>query len=378
LVALLALACGGGGGGDGIEAGDEIRVERSALDALDAYAFMTQAEVSSPDGELSVTFDAKFQAPDRLHGTAAFSGDVEELPGEIEVVQIGETMWVRQEGEDWVQLRQDETAIFFLPLLTLTSAGSPSFYLNALEFGSLRLVAARPAEDVNGVSAVPVRLDKAALIDLLGQGIIRGAEGEPNTDIQENAQGALPEDIVVETWIAEEGGYPARIVIDLSTKESDEGFLLWRSPVSIHLQMDITDTDIAVNIQPPVRDVYEVLADSLPVYPGATVVGRKKITDGGFDVTLAVPDDPDLVVAFYQRQFTQAGWEQGIEGNPLEGYGGTFKKENATVELFYRPRGELPPEVAGIYPPPGYFVLSIHLFGPGAPEFGPVTPPPSP
>ena len=78
---------------------------------------------------------------------------------------------------------------------------------------------------------------------------------------------------------------------------------------------------------------------------------------------MAVSDHPDLVVAFYQEQFTRAGWEQVFAGNPLEGDGGEFKKENATIALFYGP---------------GYFELVIDLFGPGAPEFGPVTPPPSP
>lgn len=83
----------------------------------------------------------------------------------------------------------DETAFFFVPFMILTSFGSPSMYLlMASDFDLLPLTASGPAEEVNGLRALPVWLDKAAVIGLLA-----------DARIQEAAQGELPDDFLVET-----------------------------------------------------------------------------------------------------------------------------------------------------------------------------------
>ena len=136
VTAFIALACGGGGGGETKSGGGDIVLQKSALDALDAYAFTSHAEISSPDGELNVDFDAKFQAPDKIQGTARFSDESGDLPGEIEIISIpsplveGEAMWLREPGGEWQQAGGDEGSwMATAPLQLLTSFGSPPLYL---------------------------------------------------------------------------------------------------------------------------------------------------------------------------------------------------------------------------------------------------------
>ncbi len=259
LIALLALACGD----NGKKAGDEVEVEQSTLEALDEYSFTSDFDISSAAGGFVGTFRAQFQAPDSIQGTVTQEGEGSGLPGELELINIGGELWVREPGGEWLQPLEDASGLGAFaagPLLLLTSFGSPPLYLGLLDFDSLRLPTAGGAEDINGVSARPVRLDKAAIINLLGQGTVLSGdeEGEPeaNTDVQQDAQEALPEDMVVQTWIAEDGGYPVRIIVTLSVPKGDgaegaEAFLIWPAPVSIRLQMDITDTNIDVEIEPP-------------------------------------------------------------------------------------------------------------------------------
>ena len=259
LIALLALACDD----NGKKAGDEVEVEQSTLEALDEYSFTSDFDISSAAGGFVGTFRAQFQAPDSIQGTVTQEGEGSGLPGELELINIGGELWVREPGGEWLQpLLEDASglgAFAASPLLILTSFGSPPLYLGLLDFDSLRLPTAGGAEDINGVSARPVRLDKAAIINLLGQGtFLSDEEGEPvpNSDVQQDAQEALPEDMVVQTWIAEDGGYPVRIIVTLSVPKGDgaegaEAFLIWPAPVSIRLQMDITDTNIDVEIEPP-------------------------------------------------------------------------------------------------------------------------------
>lgn len=281
VVWVLAGSCGGGGDGDssddtptsaalpGTEQPGTITIPQGALEALDEYAFTSQIEMSSDAGHLEATFDAQFQAPDRIQGTLTATGEGYEtlsddfgvgvpfdLPLETEVLGAGGGTWVRQTGEDWQAADAGEQAG---PYVDLLAFASPPTYLTIFRFDSLRLPVAGPAETVNGVRALPVRLDKAALIALLGQGTVCPGREElpctpPWSDTQQQAQEELPADIVVATWIAEEGSYPARIIITFSLAEGREFFIGLRPPQSVRLQMDITDTDVDVQIEPPPQE----------------------------------------------------------------------------------------------------------------------------
>lgn len=257
----LVVACGGDGGERG---GREIVMPRSALDALDEYAFTSDIDLSSGSGHLEAVFDARFQAPDRFQGTLTASGkqyeslvassyDLE-LPLDAEVIAVGSRIWTREAGGDWQEVQESDG---FGPFTLLIITGTPQFYLS-FKFDSLRLPPAGRVEMVNEVRARPVRLDKAGLIEVLAQGTgCAGAEEPPCTpaawQYTQQTQMALPEDFVVETWIAEEGSYPVRIVITFSLDEDDGGFFVFTGPQSVRLQMDITDTDIDVEIEPPVE-----------------------------------------------------------------------------------------------------------------------------
>ena len=263
-VILTAGACAGDGQKEIDEDQSELVIPGSALEGLDAYAFTSDIELSSASGHLEAGFDARFQAPDRFQGTLTASGEQYEslfagsfdleLPLEVEVIAVGGQIWTREAGGAW---QEADGYDGIGPFTLLIVAGTPQLYLTFFNFDSLRLPAAGPAETVNGVRARPVRLDKAALIELLAQGTVcaGGLTEEPPCtppwqDTQQHTQEALPDDFVVETWIAEEGSYPTRTVVSFSLDES-EFFFAFAPSQSIRLQMDITDADIDVEIEPP-------------------------------------------------------------------------------------------------------------------------------
>ena len=117
-------------------------------------------------------------------------------------------------------------------------------------------------ETFHGVHAIRVRLDKADIVDMVSQVTSLGglldipeqpASEEDIAGIQEDAMEALPEDMVIETWIALDGSYPVRTVITLTIPAGDEGMLVGMFPPSssVRLQMDITDPDAEADIEPP-------------------------------------------------------------------------------------------------------------------------------
>lgn len=249
---FFVVACGGDGE-------KEIVIPRSAIEGLERYAFTTDIEVSSVDGDLELTYDAVFQAPDRIQGTFTASGELFEqfgLPSQIEVIDVGGgEVWWREPGDDWQAAAQETRT----PFLMLNGLGTPWFYLEAFHFDPLRVPAARAVDVINGASARRVRLDKAGVIGLLPQLTAVGVgdmdqvvSDEDIADVQRNARENMPEDMVIEVWIAEEGGYPVRLVITFSEgQEEEEGFLVFPPPLSVRLQIDITDPDADVDIEPP-------------------------------------------------------------------------------------------------------------------------------
>jgi hypothetical protein len=112
-------------------------------------------------------------------------------------------------------------------------------------------------DEINGVRAIPVHLDRQALISVIGQGTGRKAypEEEEYSDYVpvENAQQVLPAEFNIDVWFEEDDLYPARIVFDYAVTEDDYSNLAmgFEPPMTLRLQMDITDPEVEPDIEPP-------------------------------------------------------------------------------------------------------------------------------
>ena len=235
-----------------------IEVQQDAIANLTGYSFVSNLEVLSGNGDFTAELDGTFQAPDRFQGTFQLSGAfVESLEAfaeavQIEVIVIGEEVWWRQSGNAWqpgIPPGSDSND----PLLILSTYTSPRFYLEQLIFESLLIPVAGEVQSVNGVRAFPVRLDKSAILGLVPQGSgVRDVLGQSPDNVEIIDQ-VMPENILIETWLAEDGGYPVRIVVAYSVEEGEScsfcfGF---ERPLTLRLQIDITDPAADVKIEPP-------------------------------------------------------------------------------------------------------------------------------
>ncbi|MCH8993638.1 MAG: hypothetical protein IH959_01555 [Chloroflexi bacterium] len=252
VLAPFAVACGNGGD----EAPEELVIPHSVIEALDNYAFTTDLDISSAQGDLQASFDGVFEAPDKFQGKLRTSGQLAlgfGRPAETEVIAIGDRVWWREPNGAWQPgIRPDELGEGSIdPFLLFSMFATPRFYLESLDFDSLRLSTSGSVETLNGMRAYPVRLDKAALIGMLDQGTFTKEAGKDVSIVREDAKAFLPEDIIIETWIAEDGRYPVRLVVTLSSDESDGFSFFFEKPLDIRLQMDITDPDADVEIEPP-------------------------------------------------------------------------------------------------------------------------------
>ncbi len=255
----------------------EIVIPQSAISALaGGYSFSAELEIDSPENGLSVQFDG-VQAGDSTQGTVRLGGLYGEAfddwrSSEMETVVIGERIWWRELGGEW-QPGFEPGGDSDDPLLTLNQFATPRFYLDALRFETLALPLSGSLEEVNGVSALPVRLDKQAVLDVMEQGneLKRYPDvwDEHNPifpGISENAQQVLPRDFFIEVWFAERGGYPVRIVFTYSIGEDDSCALCWGfgRGMTLRLQMDITDVNTDVRIEPPIPIPTDVPTPTTP------------------------------------------------------------------------------------------------------------------
>jgi len=264
-LALLLAACGTGAGDASPTTPATIDVPGSAIESLTNYRFTTSLTISSPStGTSQIGFDGIFESPSSIQGTLSVTGgEYERLlteryqrPASFDGIVIGEDAWWRAPGGQWqAGVKGYEESD---PLVGLREYATPEFYLEALKFHSLTLPVADPIETMNSQRAYRVRLDKAGMISALRQGDevrlypdpVGNQHGPVGSAVVENAEYNLPKDIAVEAWFAVEGLYPLRIVISYSLAER-ESFIL-SGPVTLRMQLDITDRDAKTHIEPPI------------------------------------------------------------------------------------------------------------------------------
>lgn len=249
LFVLIATACGGE------EHPDELVIPHSAIEALDNYRFISDVDISSAEQDFTLDFEGAFQAPDKIQGTLTTAGMFQAgRPAETEMIVVGERVWWREPGGEWQTGLPSGGDGPIEPFLIFSIYATPRWYIEALNFDSLRLPTTAGVKQINGVRAIQVRLNKTDLVGMLDQATFRPEEGKDVSIVREDVQTFLPEDIIVEAWITEDGLYPVRIIITLSADESDEFTFLFEKPLDIRLQMDITDPNADVNILPPSVD----------------------------------------------------------------------------------------------------------------------------
>jgi hypothetical protein len=264
-VALLLAACGSGAGDASPAAPATIGIPGSAIESLTNYKFTTALTISSPStGTSEIGFDGIFESPSSIEGRLSVAGGQYERllteyyhrPTSFDGIVIGEDAWWRAPGGDWqAGVKGYEESD---PLVGLREYATPEFYLEALRFDALALSVAGPIETMNGQRAYRVRLDKAGMIAALQQGDSVRLYPDPierqhdpvGSAVVENAEYNLPKDIAVEAWFAAQGLYPLRMVITYSLADR-ESFLL-PGPLTLRLQLDITDRDAKTHIEPPI------------------------------------------------------------------------------------------------------------------------------
>jgi hypothetical protein len=256
-----------------------IDLEHGVVEALERFEFATDLHVSAADGDYSLTFEGAFEQPDRLQGTLRLADKFEEVtevydrPAEAEVVIIGTHVWWREDGEWQPGIEEGYERID--PFVAFRQYATPWFYLDALFFDTLSLPVAGEPEEIDGVRSVHVHLDKQGVIDVLRQGQdIYVYPDEPHTPeaagvstgVIENAQQVLPRDFNVDVWFAEDGLYPTRILFDYAVDEEDSSGLAFgfERPMTLHLQMDITDPAAEAAIEAPTPIPTVVPTPSLP------------------------------------------------------------------------------------------------------------------
>lgn len=277
---VLAVACSGSSSDDDpaintvptleVVDGKIILPQSAVTDMARGYRFTSELDLSTTEEELTVHFEGASQAPDSIQGTMRVSAAPYSELGDFGLTVVGEYLWLDLDGE-WQSVEQDRDMVH--PLVMFRNFATPQFYLEALRFDWLALPVSGPAEMVNGVEAVPVRLLRQDIVDVLAQGTELRTYPEASAEytqvpsgVGSNLEQLLPENFAVEVWFAERGGVPIRIAVSYDITEDDPTHLSLGlgDLLSVRLQMDITDVDPSIRIEPPDPVPTSVVAPTMP------------------------------------------------------------------------------------------------------------------
>lgn len=262
IVGVMAVACGGGGGTSTPTAADSqtpgatkaagspaaqattassnatpVSINLGALQKLRSYRYHVTFDMSGAGSDQSISFDqtGAFVAPDRSSAkcTGGF-GDL--LKIEEEDIKIGDQTWVKDDTTPTgsFELKSDASSA----TCTFTPADILSSFSNT-DLSSIK----GSKETVNGVSAVRYDMDELSakqLASALGAG----------TD------SSLPPDLkfTFSIWLAEDGGYPVRELLDMSGTMAPTPTQASATPqqLTIKVETNITNVnDESIQINPP-------------------------------------------------------------------------------------------------------------------------------
>jgi len=203
-----------------LEAPPEGVLSRStgALATLESYRYTTRIKHEGTDGDEmdtgSIEIIGEYTSPDREHVTWT-----DLVTGEgFEIIRIGDSAWM-YEDEEWIEVPQVAVENIMQVVFLFAPVYAWEGMAGELEAGSNFV----DKEVVNGVAALHYSSDYT------------GWEESFQGDLQE-ARG--------EIWIAEEG-FPVRTIFTASSVDEDgnQGSIEW--------QMDLTDVNQPISIEPP-------------------------------------------------------------------------------------------------------------------------------
>jgi hypothetical protein len=233
----------------------EIVLSGDALVDRGSHAITSEVRMvvgmATGDVDQELRFDGVFQPPDRIQGQLHAGGrgwETSGLPTDLELIYAESQAWWREAGGGW-QTQGTPEGPGILGVFSIL--GTPMFYLYEFGFDSVLLPTTGTGEQVNGVDSWPVELDKAALLRIAGETAFTDSDGG-TAFVNPEALGNLPEDLLVQAWIAKDGLYPVRIVVSLRGEQGDEvPFLVFHMPVEVHVQVDILGPAPDTQIEPP-------------------------------------------------------------------------------------------------------------------------------
>lgn len=274
--------------------------ELASLDSLDSYRAYTliTSQGTTLDGQEEDTTVEISSAYTRDPAARYFSMTFEDRasedpeqagPDTVEFYQVGDTFYASFE-EGWIQMSGEET-----PFMDPDS----EFMVNSgVLFSNLEdLRRQRPDENVNGVGSRHYTFNETALNRWLGNEGQVMAEGE--------------------VWIAEDGGYVTRYVVDVTVEEGGGGFLAPNLTVgTLHMEFELSDVnspDIIIEVPedatagtslPGFEDA------GFPVPPGGTVA----MSSPEFAmITVNLP--PGEVQTFYEEALAELGWTKNEDAS---------------------------------------------------------------
>jgi hypothetical protein len=154
-------------------------------------------------------------------------------------------------------------------------------------------------EEVNGIKTRHYQLKDLVLDTLFGSAYLEEVE-DVNADI----------------WIADESNLPnftVRFLMKVKGEVDGEG-----SEGTLTMQMDVTDVNADITIEPPEDAKSGGLPEDVPLHPDA-----QELTSMSGMTMFTVDSTVDDMAAYYAEQLAGAGWSEGEEG---------FSSEDAVMQ----------------------------------------------
>lgn len=248
--------------------------DQDALAGLDSYRSTFTMRTDMEDGTITEVAFEHEATRDPAANRLVMKNTTDGTTSEVEMIQVGETSWMRMGGE-WMQTTTDDTASFEqgMPYSadTFTSAAEDKDY----DFVG--------KEEVNGVQTRHYRLS------LVSRALAALAFG----DIDSGS---------IEVWVADESDlpkFPVRFTLEA------EGELQEGKRGTLTFSQEIYDVNTDFTIEPPAEAAETLLPEGVSAYPGATdTISMESM------YSFNSADDVATVAAFYQSAFEAAGWSQ--------------------------------------------------------------------
>lgn len=267
---------------------------------------------------LSVIIELKtVKEPPATHVFLDMKG--EEGPGALEMIQIGDTIYMRSQEDgqwqDWMSIASSDPASQISPdeLFAQPFAG-----LNTWESRDLEVVNAH--ETVNGVDTIHYRVSDTAIARLIQLAPFAAETPEPGELQITGAQ--------ADFWVARDGNYLVKAAIHIEGTQDNQ-------PYTGDITTEVLSVNQPLTIEPPAGVAKPGLPEDVPAYPGATM-SASAMGMTTFEVSATLEE----VANFYKEQMPASGWTLG-ESTEMEGLLMlSFSKGDRTCQVMATAEGE--------------------------------------